>query len=80
VAGIVPQGDILLACTRSGLVVLADRIDAAAYDPIRTPEGIREYIALRGPAAEIVGRGCVACGRAACTYRPLKGPLFVPRP
>lgn len=71
--------DVPVVCTKSGLVLVVDSIDAELFEPTLTTSGIRQYFIDKGVEARVRGRGCVACGQASCEYRPLRGPLFVPR-
>ena len=77
-----PDGDILMACVKSGSVVLVEGIHPEIFDKDLTPGVVRAIIGERGAAVRIRGRACGKCSHhneAACEYRPLRGPLFVPR-
>jgi hypothetical protein len=76
-------GDFPVVCTESGDVRVLASI-------LQTPRnGPAELLALRedfyrvGRDARVVGRTCPTCRQYGnvkfCEYRPLRGPLFVPR-
>lgn len=76
-------GDFLLACEDSGLVRILDStlLKVPFNGPAEVEAAKREVLA-HGVDAKIVGRPCPACYRGdvrTCQYRPLRGPLFVPR-
>lgn len=82
--------DIPVACLQSGLVMLLEMV----VDPM-TMEHCVQRVYVEGQKAEIEGFPCPACriqfdveqippvvlpaGKPSCRYRPLRGPLFVPR-
>lgn len=78
--------DVPVACTRSGLIVLLE-----AVLPERDYELAIEKLHRLGGKTTFRGRVCPECrftgvqvdptGRTeqTCEYRPLRGPLFVPR-
>jgi hypothetical protein len=80
-------GDIPVACICSGAIYALDRIVEGSVDTLVTVRGK----VIRGDVTVINGRPCAdcrfqpsdsACGEklTTCAYRPLAGPLFVPRP
>ena len=81
------EGDIPVACTMSGAVYLLE-----AVVEVSDGEGLlaRRVIEAQGINARLTGLPCSACRSnvstdrwteksAVCTYRPLRGPLYVPR-
>jgi hypothetical protein len=77
-------GDIPMVCTRSGIVVVLDMIvPTERDDPKLTAAGVSAIVRERGTEARVRGRLCASCRTqpsvAWCEYRPLRGPLFVPR-
>jgi len=78
--------DVPVACTKSGLIVLLE-----ALLPEKDYELAVEKLHRLDGKTTFHGRACAECrqtrpvidptGRVdqACEYRPLKGPLFVPR-
>lgn len=79
------QEDVPVACTRSGIVMTLEKA-ARPEEYARSAHEVR----VRGVAARIVGRVCAGCrfqssaddlssDKSFCEYRPLRGPLFVPR-
>jgi hypothetical protein len=71
-------GDVLVACTASGLVhVLAPVV--LGVEPLTVFNEIMTY----GTSFRFQGKPCSGCSsgdRRYCEYRPLVGPLYVPRP
>ena len=86
------DGDIPVACCSSGVVMLLDGVVLPGPHPRSVSiEAIRGLVELGGTDARFDGRPCPSCRsrlssddllekRTLCTYRPLKGPLYVPRP
>lgn len=81
--------DVPVACTKSGLVLILE-----AVLPEKDYELAIEKMHRLGGKVTFTGRGCAGCyphgstfqnaadrtiQTASCEYRPLKGPLFVPR-
>lgn len=80
------DSDIPVACMCSGAIYTLDRILEGSVDTVVVARGKL----TRGEITSIEGRPCgdcrsqpsyTACGPklATCTYRLLRGPLFVPR-
>jgi hypothetical protein len=67
--------DVPVVCTVSGLVyVLESVVDPAQADVLIV------QLCEQGTKVRFLGRSCAEHRTANCTYRPLAGPLFVPRP
>ncbi|MGI0148682.1 MAG: hypothetical protein ACREDF_04020 [Thermoplasmata archaeon] len=85
-----------MACTRSGLVMVLDGIFWETPDREVLCETAVRNVNEMGPEARITGKPCPGCrvgpehpfigppsglsSVPTCEYRPLQGPLFVPRP
>jgi len=85
-AQVPPDADIPVACMCSGAIYSLDRILEGSVDTVVSARGKL----TRGEISSVEGRPCgdcrfqpssTACGTklATCTYRLLRGPLFVPR-
>ncbi len=76
--------DVLVSCTRSGLVLVFE----AVVENLEERAAAGDCIYKKGIDARFHGKTCPGCrtlptGGAmspSCEYRPLRGPLFVPRP
>jgi hypothetical protein len=81
------EGDIPVACTSSGAVYLLE-----AVVEVNDGEALlaRRVIEAQGVNARLTGLPCASCRSVVstdrrtekaevCTYRPLRGPLHVPR-
>lgn len=83
------SSDIPVACTTSGLIYLYDSV-VESTAPAEGRFLARQVFIAGGVNSRVVGRPCAACRSnvstdawtekaATCTYRPLGGPLHVPR-
>lgn len=73
--------DVPVACVESGLILVLERVL-----PEKDYELAIEKLHRLGVKTTFVGRICSGCvltktisGTPTCEYRPLRGPLFVPR-
>jgi len=70
-----PGSDVLVTCTKSGCILVLD---------IVLREGDWQMVMHRldvdGIKARFNGKCCPGCHGPSCEYRPLVGPLFIPRP
>lgn len=76
------DGDILVACVKSGLVMTLEETTPDRFGAGPTMDEVRRRIEKEGTEARILGQSCARCilNRVTCQYRPLRGPLFIPRP
>jgi len=81
------DADIPVACTVSGAVYL---LEAVVERNPGEAEGARRYLEVHGVNARLTGIPCASCRTnvstdrwtekaETCQYRPLRGPLYVPR-
>lgn len=75
-------GDFPMVCTESGDVrVLCSILKTPDNGPAEVKVA-QEKVYSEGLSARISGRPCPTCTQVSsrsCEYRPLRGPLFVPR-
>jgi hypothetical protein len=76
-------GDFLVACVESGDVRVLSAVLPTPRNGPAEQKDARETIYRVGHEARISGRHCPTCRLYGvvqlCEYRPLRGPLFVPR-
>lgn len=76
------EPDILVVCMKSGLVLALEGVLARQEDRAMA----RDLVRKQGVDARFTGGCCPGCSvlmaglGSPCEYRPLRGPLFVPRP
>jgi hypothetical protein len=81
------EGDIPVACTSSGAIYLLEQVVSVNAGDLERAVRVLE---VSGTEARLIGLPCAACRSTVstdlrieksvvCTYRPLRGPLFVPR-
>lgn len=81
------EGDVLIACTTSGAVYLLEQVVSVNPGDLETAI---KALKASGAEARLIGLPCAACRATVstdrvmqrslvCTYRPLQGPLYVPR-
>jgi hypothetical protein len=76
-------GDFPVVCVESGDVRVLSLILMTLEAGPADLKAVHERIYREGVAARVRGRLCPTCRQSAeemtCEYRPLRGPLFVPR-